>query len=506
MNTNTISQALTLDQVIQRGGGVPKEARLIDFSGGRFNVPVEFASDPVAGGRRLMQLLEAMQEYVEQSYELDYPIRDCQVALARVLRAIGVAHSAANSPFQMPAEITVDTGFDDNGQMTRTTVPGDWMTVPNAKSAMARIAPYRSKNGMRGKIEFQFRRFDQALVNGLLALVRDQLEQNSIYRGHVLNGDLEYIDVSQVQPNRVVYTERTGALLNTWALSTITNADVLRQSGMKTKVSIMLAGTYGTGKTEFLLLISHVAWLHGWTVLFCRPGVDDFGHVLDVARTYMKHGKGVVVIAEDVESWSFNRERMLDMWDGFGSKQDNALFVVTSNFPDKLDPAMLRPGRLDTVIEIGHFDTPTFAKLCHNKLGDLLAPDIDWERAFAANEGYTPAFMVGALESVVRSTIARTGAPGSVTTDDLVIAAEGFRAQHDLQLAAANRKDPLPTMDLVFREAMGSSIEQTGVNVNVDYDAISHSVDQVVESRIDRASISLTDEEGNEFSGSFYTR
>ena len=356
---------------------------------------------------------------------------------------------------------------------------------------------------MVGYLEFQFKRFDQPRINGTIKLVQEMLDTRSIYRGQVIDGGLNYIDITDVDPDTLVYKAETKDLLDTWAINTITKSEQLRHAKMKTKVAIMLAGTYGCGKTEFLRLIAYLAWLEGWTVVFSRTE-DVFSEVLETARMYMKHGKGVVVVAEDIESWNVSREEMLDMWDGFGAKSDNALFVVTSNFPDKLDAGMLRPGRLDTTIWIGELDVASFTKLCKNKLGDLLAEDVDYEAAFAANEGYTPAYMVGALESAVRSTIARTGQAAEVTTKDLITAANAFRAMHDLQKQAAERKDPLPTFDQVFRETTKDAVQIE--DPEIDYDAIDSVVDRVVERRLNEASVQLETESGNEIKGRLYTQ
>jgi hypothetical protein len=124
---------------------------------------------------------------------------------------------------------------------------------------------------------------------------------------------------------------------------------------------------------------------------------------------------------------------------------------------------------------------------------------VDFATAFAANHDYTPAFMVGALESVVRSTIARTGdaSQGMVTTADLVNAANGFRAQYALQQMAANRVDPLPTLDQAFMENQRRTLLEGDINIdtNIDYDYIEERVNNVVERRLDGAQI--TDSDGD---------
>jgi chaperone BCS1 len=67
-----------------------------------------------------------------------------------------------------------------------------------------------------------------------------------------------------------------------------------------------------------------------------------------------------VVVLEDVDAlFSVNRSKveniplsfsdLLNALDGIGGK-DAAIFVLTSNYIDRLDPALIRPGRVENAL------------------------------------------------------------------------------------------------------------------------------------------------------------
>lgn len=84
---------------------------------------------------------------------------------------------------------------------------------------------------------------------------------------------------------------------------------------------------------------------------------------------------------------------MLNFMDGLWSCcGEERIIVFTTNNKDKLDPALLRPGRMDMHIYFPHCSFPSFKILANNYLGvkdHKLFPNV--EEAFQAGVSITPA-------------------------------------------------------------------------------------------------------------------
>ena len=66
---------------------------------------------------------------------------------------------------------------------------------------------------------------------------------------------------------------------------------------------------------------------------------------------------------------------VLNQLDGINSLS-NTVYVFTTNYIDKLDPALIRPGRIDLKIEIGYVTTETFNKFTRKHYGKTVDPDM----------------------------------------------------------------------------------------------------------------------------------
>jgi transitional endoplasmic reticulum ATPase len=79
--------------------------------------------------------------------------------------------------------------------------------------------------------------------------------------------------------------------------------------------------------------------------------------------------------------------------DGFDTRSDRTLlFLGATNEPWNIDPAMLRPGRLDEKVYVGLPDRPARRKILELNLKDIpLAPDVDLDALAGRLEGYSGA-------------------------------------------------------------------------------------------------------------------
>ncbi len=133
------------------------------------------------------------------------------------------------------------------------------------------------------------------------------------------------------------------------------------------------------------------------------------------------------------------------------------MVVLTTNYVETLHKGMLRPGRLDAIINIGELDTNGVKKLIEVTLGSEKLygdpPDferIDWEAVYPAYEGYLPAFVVEAAGLAVRHQIKRLKGKVNgelLTTEDLIGSGHQKRRQYELMSSAKTSGDTLPLQD-----------------------------------------------------------
>jgi len=314
-------------------------------------------------------------------------------------------------------------------------------------------------------------------IEGFLDVIQDELNQNSIYRGRAISAEADptFLDPYRVDKAKVVYSQEALTQLNANVWAVLDHADRLRDLGMPLKRAVLLEGQYGTGKTLTGSLTAQHAVEAGWTFILVRSSDDPYA-ALTTAALYAP----AVVWVEDLDVLSQNKDRgelakLLDALDGVQAKGLEVMAGFTTNFPDAIDKAVLRPGRIDALIHIGALDAAGFEQLVRSQIPvDLLAKDLDFKAITKAFEGYVPAFAVEAAGRAIRYSVARNnGAPDVITTADLVGAADGLRPQFDLQENASEAMHARPTMEkmiasTVHRTLREFEVEDVGSIVPID--------------------------------------
>lgn len=507
---NLVPARVSFDDLIVRGGGTPDESRPVVFERGshQFKAPGVYVDKPLESKQAYSDEIDAMFETITHNERFPYyGFNDVAVNFTRLMRSCegGVARSKRVG-LSLPSERQVEIGYDAKGKMQYETIPGNWMTIPGlGDNAIARVI-----DDDHPVVQLQYPRYCQDAIVGFLAFLHDMLRTRSIYQGHAISyPSFEYTDVSRVDPNKAVYSATVGRLLNKWCLAPITHHEANDAAGIGRKSNVLLTGKPGTGKTLFLNIIKKHAVDNGWLAMELKAGsgAQALENALNTARVYMDDQpgavRGVVLIAEDIEKMAQkDRAKTLEVLDGARGKFDRLITVLTTNFPEELDAAMVRAERIHAVISIELPDVDVYRRLVEMRLGDQLAPEIDWDAAFTANEGYTPAWIIGGLESVVRGVVAREGTHTNmtVTTEDLVDAANDYRPQYDLQVAAFGRPPEADSLAAVFSELVRKQVAE-GVVRHIsdltDYGAIG----RVVRSELDDTRVELKTESGNKIKG-----
>jgi hypothetical protein len=479
-------------------GGARTRDEDILFEGTKFIFPEQFRGDLDGMKGFVDRYVKSQQEMVVVSKTFDYRPYDGAHATYQMLKEhFGYAQSTAKKGLfgpEPPREITIPIGFV-NGKLQQVTVPWGNMILPIVGATLMMDISHDRAKGDLFVLNTQCRKVHKPIIDGFYKVVQHYLETNSIYRGHAVNGAMEFFDVDQVDPSQFVYSEQVWADAETHIFSPMKDAKVLASMGLDPKRVVLLEGPFGTGKSGLGRTAAKVAVANGWTALFCRPGVDNPFAGMQTASLYLpiEDKGGCLVFMEDIDTISANLQdptytsRLLDTFDGFETKGRPFVLVMTTNHAEEITQGMTRPGRIHGIITIGAMDEPGVERLSNVVIGQRLAPDIDWHAVYESTEGYMPAFVREGIERSLRYSIARTGEVGMITTTDLVHAMGSLRGQFNLHMAANDRPDRLPGLDRMFRQAIK---EESAALKSED---VSEIVDDRIESRLHGAVITDPD-------------
>lgn len=279
----------------------------------------------------------------------------------------------------------------------------------------------------------------RAHIEAFFQVVEAELKTASIYRGKAITAaeTPTFLDTSKIDRSRVVYSDEVMRQLDANVWSAITHADTLRSVGLPIKRQVLLYGPYGTGKTMAGMLTAQVSEASGFTYIQVRPEDDLYG-ALRTAQLYAP----AVVMFEDIDSIPTTKTtsvaQLLDVLDGVTNKGVEVMALFTTNHPDRLHRGMMRPGRLDAVIELSGLDEAGVRRLVEVTVPESLrSPDLDWSVIGKAFDGLLPAFAKEAIDRAQRYAIARSGGvPQVIATADLVDAADGMRVQVQMMAEA----------------------------------------------------------------------
>lgn len=467
------------------GGKMTKDEDIV-FEGRKFVFPTQFRGDLTGLKRFIDRYIEGQSEEILVEKTFNYRPMDGAHAVYHCLKEyFGYAQSKARQGIfgkQPPQEITVATGYVD-GKLQTITVPWGDMVLPGLTSATLTITMKNTPQGQLLHLIGRVRRVEKEPIDGFFKVVEEYLAENSIYRGWAVYGNMEFIDHDKIDPTQFVYSEDVWRDAQTHIFSPMKDSAVLEELGLERKRVLLLEGPYGTGKSGLGRTAAKVAVSNGWTAIIARPGIDDPFDVLRTARLYQPS----MVFIEDIDNIASSMDsdyvtKLLDTFDGFGTKDLQMLLIVTTNHADRIHKGMLRPGRIHGTISIGAMDRQGVEKLCNIVIGDALEDDIDFDAVFEATEGYMPAYVREGLERAVRYTVARLSKKGPINTEDLVAALKSLRAQLALQDAANDRHEKLPMLDRVFRQMLADEVFPPMA-------AMGQAVEEKLEERVESAAI-----------------
>lgn len=186
----------------------------------------------------------------------------------------------------------------------------------------------------------------------------------------------------------------------------IKNSDALSAMGVKPSKGVLFVGQPGTGKTMLARVIAKTTESDFYQVR--GPEIVDmyYGESEKKLRNLFKEAaaddKHSIIFFDEIDSIATSRDSLthdfsrslvamlLTLMDGF--EQDNVVVIAATNRPGVLDPALLRPGRFDRIIEFelpNEHDREEIVKKAARKHGGV--GELPSKAIARGTEGWTPA-------------------------------------------------------------------------------------------------------------------
>lgn len=355
-------------------------------------------------------------------------------------------------------------------------VPWGRFSLPNVKGYIE--TSVQMKNGRFSfSISATILRRDEEAVRSLFDAVRDYLKTGSIYKGKAIkirfrddHGNMlrmpepEFLDTDKIDVNGLIYAKPVMDAVETNLFTPIRRVHDCLSNDISVKRGVLLGGTFGTGKTLAATVASRLAVDAGVTYVYI-PRADELADAIEFGKQYQS--PACVIFCEDVDrvtagERSVEMDDILNILDGIDTKGANIITVLTTNDLNSINPAMLRPGRLDAVIDVTPPDAEAAQKLVRLYGGDLVRPETDLAKAGELLAGHIPATIA---EVVKRAKLAQmrlqpVGTPVEHLSEEALIEASAtMKAQTDLLYARANAKKDVPTIDSVLAAAVKTQVE-----------------------------------------------
>lgn len=369
-----------------------------------------------------------------------------------------------------PSMMTIEIGPDKVAQ-----VPWGRFSLPNVDGFVQ-----SSVNVKDGRVCYHLtavvKRNSESTVRDLFDRVRAYLKSNSIYLGKAIkirfrndDGDAlempepKFLDTSKVDPSALIYSKDVQDSVETNLFTPIQRVRDCLANDIAVKRGVLLGGPYGTGKT----LAAHVASKHavdnGLTFIYVTRA-SELADAVNFAKLYGT--PAAVLFCEDIDravhiERTVSVDEILNIIDGIDSKHLNLITVLTTNHLDNINAAMLRPGRLDAIIEVTPPDAEAAERLLRFYGKKAIDATEDLTEASQLLAGTIPATIA---EVVKRAKLAqlRLQEPGTLVTKltgaALKNASFTMATQNELLKRASTPKDAPPTLDTAFKALVSAAV------------------------------------------------
>jgi transitional endoplasmic reticulum ATPase len=422
-------------------------------------------------------LLKRRKDYLNEAINMSETFNvfpwDGAYALDQVLtKRYGWSPAEATPGFwgdQPPQMISIEVAYKETRQ-----IPWGRFSLPGIQGHID--CSFGKKEGrFVFKLNASILRRDEPAIKSLLAEMRVELEARSIYRGKAFkirfrddNGGVlqmpepQFIRTDDITEEMLIYSDEVQAAIETNLFTPIRRVADCVANGIPVKRGVLLGGAYGTGKTLAAKVASKLAVDNKVTYIYVQRA-DELADAVAFSKAY--NAPACVIFCEDIDR-AMSGERtesmddLLNIIDGIDTKTSNLLVVLTTNHLENINQAMLRPGRLDAVIDVKAPDAVAVEKLIRFYGGATIAPDTSLKAVGDLLKGRIPAVIA---EVVKRAKLAQLSLqePGSlvieITEEALIQSAKTMEAQ--LELLYADKAVVIPTIDSTMRDVLGAYLD-----------------------------------------------
>lgn len=392
-------------------------------------------------------------------YEFPYSPLDGAVAFQRALAEI---HGWA--------ELVPTPGFWGSTPPTMIGVPislNEKMQVPWGRVMVPGIEGFL-QTGMkvdptpRFVIDGKVKQKNRDAVAVIAAKTEELLNTNSIYRAQAIKVSFaweregrnfdptehcpKFMPISGVSEDDLIFGSEVSNALKIGLFAPIEYAASCRKYKVPLKRGVLLYGPYGVGKTLTATVTALKGVKNNFTFIYLES-VLDLKKGLQLAAQYAP----AIIFAEDIDrviegNRSLSMDGVLNILDGCDTKGGEIITVFTTNHVENINPALLRMGRLDTLVEIKPPDAEAAIKLVKLYGRNLFAQNTDFTEVGKALAGRIPAFIREVTERAKIAAIYRLcggNIEGQVRTEDLLSAAEAMK-NHAAMLEPRKKMIELP--------------------------------------------------------------
>lgn len=231
--------------------------------------------------------------------------------------------------------------------------------------------------------------------------------QTSIYKGKAFKIDFEarmfggqsvdihFMNTEIAGEDAAAYTLNDDLMevIEAVLFAPVRQTQLMRDAGISLKRGVMLEGGYGLGKTLTASMLSREAAANGWTFIY----VKDSNAFQSALNYVMDSGyEPAIVFCEDIDKIleddrDIEMDNILNTIDGIDSKKHELLIVLPTNNIKQINAAMLRPGRIDSVISYVVPDHKSIDRLIRKYAGSSLSEEENIDKAIKKIYGQIPA-------------------------------------------------------------------------------------------------------------------
>lgn len=420
----------------------------IEHSGRAITLPGDPGKMPLEKAVEALQrkIADENQEFAVHEVIEAYPL-DAAVAFTKAMTKLyGWASPQTVMTFfgpKPPQMLSVKTGKEDTDVVQ---CPMGAFKLPGVEQLVQTvIGPYGKNCMLAFLVHAKIMKKDKHILLELVTEARRIVKEESIYRGKAIrlsvNDDGEpdmenppiFMDVSDTDESSLIFDADIQSQIDNNVLVPIKQTALCRKHKIPLKRGILLEGPFGTGKSLTARMTANACENNGWTFVLLDK-VQGLKAALEFANRYSP----AVVFAEDIDRVASERDEaandLINTIDGVVSKKSEIMIILTTNFAEKLDPVIVRPGRLDAVISLRAPSDEAVKRLMVAYGGKLLPKDADLTKAAKELSGQIPASIRECVERAKLGMIGRGAA--ALNDDDLVIAAKTMKNH----LALLNRE------------------------------------------------------------------